>query len=130
MARPKVHAIDIFLQICTKYYTIGQDGMVAIKDEDSGEFDELYFDGTKLTEEYGDDVITLQRAAEEQIQFYKEQSDAWHGGSEEKKYDVADYKPKGVDNSQWMKQLKDDRLVADLSLPGSHDACTAEGYNA
>ncbi len=43
-------------------------------------------------------------------------------------YDIEKYKPKGVDNSQWMKSLADSRLVADLSLPGSHDACTAEGW--
>jgi len=46
------------------------------------------------------------------------------------KYNVNDYKPKGVDNSLWMKSLADTRLVADLSLPGCHDACTAEGWNA
>jgi hypothetical protein len=109
-------------------YTIGQDGMVVIEYEGSEESDELYFDGTKLTEGYGDEAIIMQRATEEQIRLYREQSDAWHGGSAEKKYNVADYKPKGVDNSQWMKQLKDDRLVADVSLPGSHDACTAEGW--
>ncbi len=45
------------------------------------------------------------------------------------KYDIEKYKPKGVDNSQWMKSLADSRLVADLSLPGSHDACTAEGWH-
>ena len=112
----------------TCHYAISQDGVVDIEYEDSEEVDELYFDGIKLTEEYSDVSIILQRAVEEQIRFYEEQSDAWHGGSEEKKYDVADYKPKGVDNSRWMKQLKDDRLVADLSLPGSHDACTAEGW--
>ncbi len=50
-----------------------------------------------------------------------------NGGSG--KYDVNDNKPKGVDNSQWMKSLADSRLVADLSLPGSHDACTAEGWH-
>ena len=44
------------------------------------------------------------------------------------KYSVDEYKPKGVDNSQWMKSLADGRLVADLSLPGSHDACTADGW--
>ena len=109
-------------------YTIGQDGMVVIEYEDSEEADELYFDGTKLKEGYGDVTIIMQRAVEEQILLYKEQSDAWHGGSAEDKYNVADYKPMGVDNGQWMKQLKDDRLVADLSLPGSHDACTAEGW--
>jgi major membrane immunogen (membrane-anchored lipoprotein) len=45
-------------------------------------------------------------------------------------YDVDAYKPKGIDNSQWMKTLADSRLVADLSLPGSHDACTAEGWQS
>ncbi|MCR4583698.1 MAG: hypothetical protein K5764_09145 [Prevotella sp.] len=51
-------------------------------------------------------------------------------GSGTAKYDVNDYKPKGVDNSQWMKTLADSRLVAALSLPGSHDACTAEGWHS
>ena len=37
------------------------------------------------------------------------------------------YKP-NVDHSKWMAPLADSRLVADLSLPGSHDACTAEGW--
>ncbi len=49
-------------------------------------------------------------------------------GGKGSKYDVEKYKPTGVDNSQWMKSLADSRLVADLSLPGSHDACTAEGW--
>ena len=45
------------------------------------------------------------------------------------KYKVDNYKPKNVDNSKWMASLADSRLVADLSLPGSHDACTADGWN-
>lgn len=49
-------------------------------------------------------------------------------GSDAEKFIVDNYKPKGVDNSQWMKQLADSRLVADLSLPASHDAVTAEGW--
>ncbi len=49
-------------------------------------------------------------------------------GGKGSKYDIEKYKPKGVDNSRWMKTLADSRLVADLSLPGSHDACTAEGW--
>ena len=49
-------------------------------------------------------------------------------GSASEKYVVDNYKPKGVDHSQWMKQLADSRLVADLSLPASHDAVTAEGW--
>ena len=51
-----------------------------------------------------------------------------NGGGDKPKYNVDDYKPQGVDNSQWMKGLADSRLVADLSLPGSHDACTADGW--
>lgn len=43
-------------------------------------------------------------------------------------YDIRDFKPQGVDNSQWMKPLSDERLVCDLSIPGTHDACTAEGW--
>ena len=38
------------------------------------------------------------------------------------------FKP-NVDNSQWMAALSDSRLVADLSLPGTHDACTGEGWH-
>lgn len=38
------------------------------------------------------------------------------------------YKPT-VDHSRWMAPLADSRLVADLSLPGTHDACTAEGWH-
>ena len=51
-------------------------------------------------------------------------------GSGTTKYDVNNYKPTKVDNSQWMKTLADSRLVADLSLPGSHDACTADGWQS
>ena len=36
------------------------------------------------------------------------------------------FKP-NVDHSKWMALLNDNRLVADLSLPGTHDACTGEG---
>ncbi len=49
-------------------------------------------------------------------------------GSGTVKYEVDDYKPVNVDNSRWMSKLADSRLVADLSLPGSHDAVTAEGW--
>ena len=31
--------------------------------------------------------------------------------------------------NKWMENLDDDRLVTDLSLPGTHDAATAEGWN-
>ena len=43
--------------------------------------------------------------------------------------DKADaYKP-SVDHSKWMAPLADSRMVADLSLPGTHNACTAEGWH-
>lgn len=111
---------------CT--YTIDAKGKVVIDYEDSEEADEFMFNGTLLNEVCGDATLTLTRATDAQTRLYKEESDAWHGGAAYTKYNVADYKPKGVDNSQWMKQLRDDRLVCDLSLPGSHDACTAEGW--
>ena len=38
------------------------------------------------------------------------------------------FKP-NVDYSQWMAPLSNSRLVADLSLPGTHDACTGEGWH-
>ena len=100
-----------------------------IKFEDGEETDELKFDGTKLIYQYAGTTYTLVRATDAQAQLYKEASDAWHGGADESKLNVDNYKPKGVDHSQWMKPLNDSRLVADLSLPGSHDACTAEGWN-
>ena len=115
-------------------YTIDANGrvVIVIKDADTGidQTEELTFDGTRLTTQYAnaDAPITLERATDVQMLLYKTESDDWHGGSAEKKYNVVDYKPKRVDNSRWMKQLKDSRLVCDLSLPGSHDACTAEGW--
>ena len=72
-------------------------------------------------------TLTLERADDETravLDYMVEQN----GDGGKTKYDVNDYKPKGVDNSQWMKSLADSRLVADLSLPGSHDACTADGW--
>ena len=71
-------------------------------------------------------TLTLERADEEAEAALSNLSERNGDGGE--KFDVADYKPTGVDNSQWMKALDDSRLVADLSLPGSHDACTAEGW--
>lgn len=37
--------------------------------------------------------------------------------------------PEVTDYTMWMKYLPDSRLVTDLSLPGAHDAVTAEGWN-
>lgn len=73
-------------------------------------------------------ALTLVRADDEETQAALNNIVEQNGGTT--KYNVADYKPKGVDNSQWMKSLADSRLVADLSLPGSHDACTAEGWQS
>ena len=72
-------------------------------------------------------VLTFQRAnkdMEEALNRFVEQN-----GLFKRLYETKDYKPQGVDNSKWMKTLDDNRLVADLSLPGSHDACTADGWN-
>lgn len=113
-------------------FTIDAGGRIDIALQENGEAseegDELLFDGTKLTYENAGEQVSLLRATNEQVERYREESDAWHGGAADTSYDVADYKPKGVDNSLWMKALDDSRLVADLSLPGSHDACTAEGW--
>ena len=72
-------------------------------------------------------TLTLERADDEALAALNHIVDQ-NGGSGKTKYDVNDYKPKGVDNSKWMKSLANSRLVADLSLPGSHDACTADGW--
>ena len=74
-------------------------------------------------------TLQLQRADEETQEALNALLERNGSQQQQEKYDVADYKPKGVDNSRWMKELSDDRLVADLSLPGSHDACTAEGWH-
>jgi len=86
---------------------------------------------------YGNETITAQgvdkrtlklELADEETKAILDKMVEQNGGKP--KYDINDYKPKGVDNSQWMKPLADSRLVADLSLPGSHDACTAEGWQS
>ena len=85
-----------------------------------------YTDGTITAKGVDDRELKLQhttKTLDETLNSYLEQN-----GSKDRKHNAADYKPKGVDNSRWMKQLADNRLVADLSLPGSHDACTADGW--
>ena len=72
-------------------------------------------------------MLTLERADDETLAALNQMAER-NGGSGQTKYEVDDYKPKDVDNSRWMKSLADGRLVADLSLPGSHDACTADGW--
>ena len=84
---------------------------------------------------YADETVTAKSVDGQQLNLEKadEETQAALNNMAERngnttKYDVNDYKPVNVDNSQWMKSLADSRLVADLSLPGSHDACTAEGW--
>jgi hypothetical protein len=72
--------------------------------------------------------LKLEQADEEVESLLNSLAD--QNGSSSVKYNVNDYKPTGIDNSKWMKSLADSRLVADLSLPGSHDACTAEGWQS
>ena len=66
-------------------YTINAAGKVIVKlannIEESINMEGLHFDGTKLTAE-GADAYPLVRATSEQIKLYKEEADAWHGGSE------------------------------------------------
>ena len=70
-------------------YTIDASGrvVIAIKDADTGidQSEELTFDGSRLTTLYAgaDAPITLVRATDAQTQFYKAESDAWHGGSDD-----------------------------------------------
>ena len=71
--------------------------------------------------------LKLEPADEEMLGMLNALADK--NGSGATKYEAKDYKPVNVDNSQWMSKLADNRLVADLSLPGSHDAVTAEGWN-
>ncbi len=73
-------------------------------------------------------TLQLELADEETAAILSKMVEQNGGGATQ--YDVKKYKPKGVDNSKWMKSLADSRLVADLSLPGSHDACTAEGWQS
>ena len=114
-------------------YSSATDGTVAITL--SNNWDQSYPQKWNVT--YGNETITakgidgqtltLVRADDETMAIlnsFLEQN----GGSDKPKYNVDEYKPQGVDNSQWMKGLADSRLVADLSLPGSHDACTADGW--
>ena len=114
-------------------YSSATDGTVAITL--SNNWDQSYPQKWNVT--YGNETITakgvdgqtltLVRADDETMAIlnsFLEQN----GGSDKPKYNVDDYKPMDVDNSQWMKGLADSRLVADLSLPGSHDGCTADGW--
>ncbi len=86
-----------------------------------------YTDGTIDAHGVDGRVLKLERADETMTAVLSNMVEQ-NGATET--YDVNDYKPKGVDNSQWMKSLADNRLVADLSLPGSHDACTGQGWKS
>ena len=130
---------EVVMQLMDRFndlftYQVDATGKVLIKFIDSdgnltGEANELKFDGNVITDYVDNNKDVTVRATDEQIKKFSEAADAFHGGADEaEQYDVNNYKPVDVDNSSWMKQLPDDRLVADLSLPGSHDACTAEGW--
>ena len=114
-------------------YSTAADGTVAITLENNWnqsypqKWNVVFANETITAKGVDGQTLTLVRADDETmavLNSFLEQN----GGSDETKYDVNDYKPKDVDNSQWMKTLADSRLVADLSLPGSHDACTADGW--
>lgn len=51
----------------------------------TGEKAELLFDGTKLTDKIDDMPVALNRSTEAQINKYKAEADAWHGGSADAK---------------------------------------------
>lgn len=93
----------------------------------------FYYDNGKLTGEgINGHQITMEQPTEDVLGVLL----AWRGGETDaggigRKIDLSyvdAYKP-NVDHSRWMAPLNDSRLVADLSLPGTHDACTAEGWH-
>ncbi len=87
----------------------------------------LYYDNGSITANGQNGQEILLTAADEQMTDYL--NHLWGQGGGESTPSPADaYKP-SVDHSRWMAPLADSRLVADLSLPGTHDACTAEGWH-
>ena len=64
-------------------YNVDKNGKVLVNyiGEEIG--DELTFDGTNLTTLTGDLYFNFGRATNEQIEKYKEEADAYHGGSDE-----------------------------------------------
>ena len=114
-------------------YSSAADGTVAIRLKNNWNqiypqtWNVAYANETITAKGIDGQTLTLERADDETLAALNSMVEQ-NGGSGTTKYVVDDYKPKGVDNSQWMKSLADSRLVADLSLPGSHDACTADGW--
>ena len=114
-------------------YSSAADGTVAIRLKNNWNqsypqtWNVAYANETITAKGIDGQTLTLERADDETLAALNSMVEQ-NGGSGTTKYVVDDYKPKGVDNSQWMKSLADNRLIADLSLPGSHDACTADGW--
>lgn len=87
----------------------------------------LHYDNGCITANGQNNQEILLTAANEQMTDYLKR--LWGQGGEDSEASSADaYKPH-VDHSKWMAPLVDSRMVADLSLPGAHVACTAEGWH-
>lgn len=87
----------------------------------------LHYDNGCITANGQNNQEILLTAANEQMTDYLKR--LWGQGGEDSETSSADaYKPH-VDHSKWMAPLADSRMVADLSLPGAHVACTAEGWH-
>ena len=87
----------------------------------------LYYDNGSITASGQNGQEISLTAADETMTDYL--NHLWGQGGGTSTPSAADaYKPK-ADHSRWMAPLADSRMVADLSLPGTHDACTAEGWH-
>jgi len=87
----------------------------------------LYYDNGSITANGQNGQEIMLTAADEQMTDYLTQ--LWgQGGGTDSTSPADAYKP-SVDHSKWMAPLADSRMVADLSLPGTHNACTAEGWH-
>lgn len=69
-------------------YTVSNEGKVNLNYTDadgkmSGQKAELLFDGKILTDKIGDIPVALNPSTEAQINKYKSEADAWHGGSDD-----------------------------------------------
>ncbi|MBQ6378571.1 MAG: hypothetical protein IJJ56_07235, partial [Prevotella sp.] len=87
----------------------------------------LYYDNGSITASGQNGQEISLTAADETMTDYL--NHLWGQGGGTSTPSAADaYKPK-ADHSRWMAPLNDSRMVADLSLPGTHDACTGEGWH-
>jgi len=85
-------------------------------------------DGSLQAEGVNGQRLTLSRDTVGFSEMFAHWDDDVHSGHNGSASANDEFKPMGVDHSRWMAQLADGRLVADLSLPGSHNSCTAEGW--